>query len=276
MLCLAGCDLNAWRVVFPSSTHDTTAPELPAELARPSVLVFTKTNGFRHDEAIRAGLALFEEIARRRGWSLYATENGAVHDAERLARFDAVVWHQVSGDVLDDAQRAALRAYLEAGGGFVGIHGTGGDRSYAWSWQPETLVGAQFIGHPMGPQFQEATIRVEDRGHPATRHLEETWVRSDEWYSFAESPRKQGVHVLATLDESSYRPIFELLWLKTDLRMGPDHPIVWTQCIGRGRSFYSALGHPAEAYAEPAHAKLLEEAIAWAMFSKECSTGDPP
>ena len=58
--------------------------------------------------------------------------------------------------------------------------------------------------------------------------------------------------------------------------MGADHPIVWTQCIGRGRSFYSALGHQAEAYAEPDHARMLEEAIAWAMFSKECSAGDPP
>jgi hypothetical protein len=65
-IALAGC--NAYRAFFPSSHHDVTPPELPAGLARPAILVFSKTNGFRHDEAIPAGIGLFEEIAARRGW----------------------------------------------------------------------------------------------------------------------------------------------------------------------------------------------------------------
>jgi len=271
-IALAGC--NAYRAFFPSSHHDETPPELPAGLERPAVLVFSKTNGFRHDEAIPAGIGLFKEIAARRGWGIFATENGAVHDADLLSRFDAVVWLQVSGDVLDDTQRAALLAWLEAGGGFVGIHGTGGDASYAWSEHPGTLVGAQFIGHPLGPQLQEATIVVEDREHPATRHLPETWVRTDEWYSFAESPRARGVRVLATLDERTYSPRFKLLFMDRDLAMGDEHPIVWNHCAGEGRVFYSAIGHLASAFAEPAHATLLEEATAWAMglYPDDCAS----
>jgi hypothetical protein len=86
-----------------------------------------------------------------------------------------------------------------------------------------------------------------------------SFEHEDEWYSFERSPREAGVRVLARLDESSYRPR-EIL---RDLGMG-DHPIVWSHCVGRGRAFYSALGHGAASYARPEHAQMLEGAIAWA------------
>jgi hypothetical protein len=265
-LALQGCDLV--RVFFPSSEHESVPPELPAELMSPAVLVFSKTNGFRHDEAIDAGLPVLEEIARKRGWGLFVTENGAVHNSEQLARFDAIVWFQVSGDVLDDEQRIALQDWIRSGGSFFGIHGTGGDSSYSWDWHPETLVGAQFIGHPMGPQFQEATIRIEAPEHPVMRHLDQSWVRTEEWYSFEKSPRGPGVQVLATLDESSYSPRMKIFFMDRDLSMGADHPIIWTHCIGRGHSLYSALGHQSAAYSEPAHLTLLEEGIAWLIRAR--------
>lgn len=264
--CGFGCDLQ--RVLFPSAEHDRIAPELDSSILRPSVLVFSKTNGFRHEDAILAGLPFFEEIALERGWTLVATENGAVHNPEQLEEFDVVVWFQVSGDVLDDTQRASLREWIEAGGSFFGIHGTGGDPFYDWAWQPETLIGAQFVGHPFNPQFQEAEIRIERPDHPAMRHLDATWTRVDEWYSFETSPRGPEVSVLATLDESTYSPKMDFIAIDRDLAMGPDHPIIWTRCIGRGRALYSALGHLAEAYAEPAHREFLEAAIDWLIRSR--------
>jgi type 1 glutamine amidotransferase len=260
---LAGCD--TLRVFFPSSDHDEISPTLPDGFGRPAVLVFSKTNGFRHAEAIDSGWPAFETIAKKRGWSLLTTENGAVHTPELLAHFDAVVWFNVSGDVLDDPQRQALIDWTEAGGGFFGIHGTGGDSSYKWEDHVKRLVGAQFIGHPMGPQFQEATIHVEAPNHPAMRHLDSTWVRTEEWYSFEKSPRGPGVEVLATLDESTYTPRMKIAVIDRDLRMGEDHPIIWTHCLGRGRALFSALGHQAEAYSEPAHLTFLEEGVAWVM-----------
>ncbi len=263
---LEGCDLV--RVFIPSSEHESVPPALPAELASPALLVFSKTNGFRHDEAIDAGLPALEEIAHKRGWGLFATENGAVHNSQQLARFDIIVWLQVSGDVLDDDQRSALQDWILSGGSFFGIHGTGGDPNYAWDWHPTTLVGAQFIGHPMGPQFQEASIRVEAPEHPVMRHLDEIWVRTDEWYSFEKSPRGPGVQLLAALDESSYSPRMKIFFLDRDISMGEDHPIIWTHCIGRGHSLYSALGHQSAAYAEPAHRTFLEEGIAWLIRAR--------
>lgn len=262
-LTLSAC--GALSVIFPSTETDTVPPELPADLVRPAFLVFSKSNGFRHEEAIPAGIERLKAIAEARGFGVYLTENGAVHNAEQLARFDAVVWHNTSGTVLDEAQKQALVAYLEAGGGFVGIHGTGGDPSYDWQWYVDELIGAQFIGHTMGPQFQDATAVVEDSNHPATASLPETFTHNEEWYSFDRSVRdREEFHVLISVDESSYSPESHLLWIDTDLRMG-DHPMVWTRCIGKGRVFFSALGHQAAAYSSAEGAALLDGAVAWAM-----------
>jgi type 1 glutamine amidotransferase len=199
-------------------------------------------------------------MADAHGWGTFFTENGAVFNREALGRFAATVWNNTSGDVLTAEQKDAFRGYIEGGGGFVGIHGAGGDPRYEWRWYVETLLGAQFKGHPLSPQFQDATVHVDAAGDPATRDLPARWTRTDEWYSFRNSPRANGVKVLATLDEGTYRP--KLFWM--DISMGADHPIVWKHCVGRGRAFYSAMGHTASSYQEPLYVKMLDGAIAWA------------
>ena len=74
------------------------------------------------------------------------SSNGAVFNDTDLKRFKAVVWNNVSGDVLTNTQRAALKAYVEGGGGFAAFHGSGGDPFYDWDWYVDTLIGARFIG----------------------------------------------------------------------------------------------------------------------------------
>jgi len=243
--------------------YETVPPMLPEQLDATAILIFSKTNGFRDDAAIKAATLALIDICKRRGWSSVVTDNAAVFNVEQLRRFKAIVWNNTSGDVLTADQRAAFKAYMEKGGGFVGIHGAGGDPKYRWRWYVDTLIGAQFIGHPMGPQLQQATLHIEDATNPATRELGDTWVRTDEWYAFADDPRGKGMHVLATVDENTYSPVMSLLFIHKDLRMG-DHPIIWLHCIGTGRAFYSALGHAASTYSEPKHLKLLEGAMAWA------------
>jgi type 1 glutamine amidotransferase len=274
---LAGCD--SLRVFFPKKEYETTPPELPAELSAPAILLFTKTNGFRHEEGIPAGVAAIEEIAGQRGWSVFHTENGAVFNTDDLSRFAVAVWHQTSGDTLDETQKQAFKAWLEAGGGFVGVHGAGGDTSYDWRWYVEDLIGAQFIGHIMGPQFQDAEVVVEDREHPATAGLPERFSHNEEWYSFDASPRsKPGFRVLASVDESTYDPTVDFLWMNDDIAMG-DHPVVWSHCVGKGRAFFTALGHQAGAYTKQENRDMLEGAIAWAagVEGDDCGTaaGEP-
>lgn len=239
--------------------YETEPPDVP-RLDRPALLVFSKTNGYVHKEGIPASKAMLAAMGERRGWSLFFTDNAAVHSPGLLDHFDAIVWNNVSGDVLTLEQRQVFRHYLEDGGGWVGIHASGGDRNYQWDWYAEVLLRARFIGHPMGPQLQRATMHVEATGDPITAGLPSAWQKEDEWYSFANSPRSKGSRILVTLDESSYEPSF----YGRDLSMGEDHPVIWRHCIDAGRVFYSALGHQAKSYANPHYIGLLERAIAWA------------
>jgi type 1 glutamine amidotransferase len=86
-------------------------------------------------------------------------------------------------------------------------------------------------------------------------------MMKDEWYSFTKSPRANGSHILATLDESTYDPVF---MGGKSLRMG-DHPIAWSRCIGQGHMVYSAIGHRPEVYDDPVYRRMLTNAIAWAV-----------
>ena len=216
-------------------------------------------------------------MARRQGWSSYTTENAAVFNPAQLARFKAVVWNSVSGDVLTARQRADFKAWLEHGGGFVGLHGAGGDPSYAWKWYVDELIGAQFTGHTLNPHIQQARLVIEYPQHPATSGLGPIWTRSDEWYSFATSPRSKNYHILVSIDESSYKPVSGLIpFMKPkSIAMGKDHPLVWSHCVGEGRALCSALGHTALSYSEPKHLQLIQGAIAWAagLDGPDCGTG---
>lgn len=243
--------------LFPEPTYDEVAPQLPDFELEKKILIFSKTNGFRHLEAIPAARTLFENIAIKNGWNSFYTENAAIHNSVDLSQFDLVIWSQVSGDVLIEPQRQAFKAYLEEGGAVMAIHGSGGDPAYSWDWHPQELIRAQFIGHPMFPQFREATIYIEDREHPSMAGLPEQWLHTEEWYSFAESPRGR-VNVLATVDETEYD-------IKPEIAMGEDHPLIWYHSVGEGTVFYSALGHQASAYDVVEHQLMLEGAMGWLL-----------
>ncbi len=130
----------------------------------------------------------------------------------------------------------------------------------------------------MGPQFQDGHLVIEDRDHPATENLPARWVHNEEWYSFDRSVRgRPGFRVLLSVDESTYTPVADWWVTEQDLRMGDDHPVVWSHCIGRGRVFYSALGHQASAYALAEYEGVLVGAIRWAarLAGEGCDTATP-
>lgn len=250
--------------------YDETPPELPREFKQPAVLVFTKITGFHHGPAVDAANAAIEDMGDRRGWTAFFTDNGAVFNPKALKRFNAVIWNNVSGDVLTLTQQRAFRAYIENGGGFAAFHGSAGDPKYLWDWYADTLIGARFVSHTMAPQFPDGKVVVENPKDALVRDLGEGWTMPEEWYSFKPNPRQSGVQVLATLDESSYLPSQK----NAELRMG-DHPIAWKRCVENGRSFYTAIGHRPESYAEPHTAKLLEASITWAagLGETQCRKG---
>ncbi|MEV0649612.1 ThuA domain-containing protein [Phytomonospora sp. NPDC050363] len=204
------------------------------------VLVFSKTAGFRHD-AIPAGIQAIRDLGAANNFTVTAGEDAAQFTTANLARFEAVVFLNTTGDVLDATQQTAFEGYIRAGGGYVGVHAAA-DTEFSWPFYGE-LVGAWFASHPA---IQQATTKVEDRAHPATAHLGPTLVRTDEWYNYQTNARATA-HVLATLDESSY----------SGGSMGADHPHVWCKGYQGGRSFYTGGGHTQASYAEPAFRQLL-------------------
>lgn len=252
--------------IIPSRIYETVPPELP-KFSRPAVLVFNKTNGFRHKEAIPVADRVFSELARENGWDVFVTDNAAVHNPGVLERFQLVVWNNVSGDVLTEEQRQSLKGWLHAGGGWVGVHGSGGDMSYKWDWYVNTLIGAQFVGHTMRPQFQDADLLVADSGVALTAHLPVPWrVLQEEWYAFDASPRGKGYEILLTIDKGSYSPQSGRgTWGFIETMEG-EHPQVWRHRLGEGRVFYSAIGHNPQTYELPEYRELLNRAMRWGML----------
>ncbi|WP_116047409.1 ThuA domain-containing protein [Amycolatopsis palatopharyngis] len=226
-----------------------------------SVLVFSKTAGYRHG-SIPTGIATIEELGEQNGFAVDATEDAAAFTDENLAGYDAVVWLSTTGDVLNEQQQGAFERYVAAGGGYAGVHAAS-DTEYDWPWYGD-LVGAYFQSHP---QIQEATVNVEDRQHPSTADLPYQWTRTDEWYNFRANPR-QDVHVLAALDESSY-----------DAGSGAmgDHPIAWCHENSGGRAWYTGGGHTEGSYAETEFRGHLVGGILYAAGERDadCSAPDP-
>ena len=249
--------------------YDTTPINLIVPKGAPRLLLFQKITGFRDGPSVEAGAAAVRNLADRHGWALVVTDKGAAMTAANLRKFDAVIWNNVSGDVLTVAQRQAFRRYIEGGGGFVGFHGSGGDPVYFWKWYTETLLGADFKGHATNPQFRDVRVVVDDPKSAIVSGLPASWTMRDEWYSFEWSPRNSGSHILLALDEASYVPP-----IPDDMRMG-DHPIAWTRCVHAGRVFYSAIGHRPDVYTEPRHVELLDQAITWAAGAgaTRCAAG---
>ncbi len=250
--------------------YDNDRPSFKLAKGKPRVLLFEKMTGFRDTPSVEAAKTAFQQLASRNGWALAVTDKGGAMHPAVLKKFDVVVWNNVSGDVLTLSQRKAFRAFVENGGGFVGIHGSAGDPVYFWDWYPDSLIGARFVGHPNEPQFQDAQIVLEKTPSGIGSGLGNGWVMNDEWYSFAKSARLNGAQVVATLNEDTYKPGINRFG-DTPLVMGSDHPIAWTRCVGKGRSFYSAIGHRPETYSDERHLKLLEQAIAWTANSASSS-----
>jgi len=221
------------------------------------VLVFHRTGSFVHTSTL-PGVAAIDQLGVDNGFLVDDTVDGADFTDANLAQYAAVVFLNTHQEVLDDTQQAAFERYIQAGGGYAGIHIASGTE-YGWAWYGE-LVGTRFNFHPA---IQQATVIIEDPTHPSTAPLPAQWVRSDEWYNFLPEVDRDIVHVLATVDESTY----------TGGDQGADHPIAWCQVFDGGRSWYTAMGHKDEHYSDPLFLSHLLGGIQYAtgMVSADCS-----
>jgi cytochrome c len=248
---LPGCGGSPPPTPSASSSANAGSEVLvPAAAGQPSLLAFSRTAAFRH-QSIPAGLSGLTGLAEQGGFGLTATEDPTQFDDAFLAGFAAVVFLSTSGDVLDATQQAAFERYIAAGHGYVGVHAAS-DCEYDWPWYGG-LVGAYFTGHS---DVVPATVELEPVTHGSLIGLPSPWSRADEWYGFRANPREH-VTVLLTVDESTFDP--------GTGAMGADHPVAWYHAYQGGRAFYTALGHTAESYSEPAFLAHLAGGLEWAL-----------
>ena len=217
------------------------------------VLVFSKTNGFRH-ESISSGLKMIYDQSSKENWVVTATEDPSLLRDDLLSTIDVAVFLNPTGDAICDAGQEAFTKFIKSGKGFVGIHAAS-DCEYEWPFYGN-LVGGYFLTHPPA---QEATVIFENFDHPAMQPFEgmETYTTIDEWYSFKENPRKN-VNVLARLDESTISGTSNDNW-----KMG-DHPLIWWNEEDGIRSFYTVFGHTHEAFQNQLIIQHISKAINWA------------
>jgi PKD repeat protein/glucose/arabinose dehydrogenase len=243
-----------------------TAADLEAE-PRFDVLVFSRTTGFRHTEAIDAGKLAIAAMGTEKNFSVTSTEDATQFTDATLRPYEVIVFLHPDGEgILSATQRTAFERWLQRGKGLVGIHAAANaDRN--WEWMTDLRGGSLFLNHPSGAlQFQQATVKITDPNHPSTQGIPADWVRTDEWYNFTAEPKN--VHVLAKLDESTYDE-------QDGTAEADDHPIVWCSNYDRGRTFYTGLGHHGSAWQEPDYRKHILGAIEWASGQAAGECGAP-
>jgi type 1 glutamine amidotransferase len=226
---------------------DAANPDLRSQ---PKVLIFSKTNGYRH-ASITAGIAAIKKLGEQNGFKVDATEDSTWFNHKTLKKYAALIFLSPTGKVFGPAEELALQGYIHNGGGFVGIHAAT-DCEYNWQWYGD-LVGAYFKSHP---KQQQAKIVVVDKENPATKDLPNPWERFDEWYNF--KYLNPHLNILLKIDESSY----------TGGEMNGDHPMAWYHDYEGGRAFYTELGHTDESYSDPLYLGHLLAGIQYAIGKK--------
>ena len=226
-----------------------------------NVLLITKTDGWHHD-SIAAGVTAVQDMAKLHDFDLFWTEDtGRVINDDWLSRYDVVVFLLTTGNILNDDQQAALKKFVNNGGGLVGVH-SATDTEYDWDWYTKAM-GHMFHIHPA---VQTATMQVEEPNFPGMDRFAPRFIATEEWYEF-DASRNDNLNYLLSVDESTYDT--HANWgSKQGDGMGEFHPIAWFHEYDGGRVFYTALGHLPATYSDSSFLHHMYGGIYWAATGK--------
>ncbi len=270
----------------PSSTGGQTASPEPRTRGaqgpqslppfKKTILILGAARGFQHDSISDAMVTIRNLGADSGMWDAYLrtdyewiTKAAARSNGKNLQAFDAVVFVNATGKMdLSDEQKKDLLSYVhEDGKGFVGVHAAL-DANYDWPAYAE-MIGGWFDQHPWNTF--DAPIVLEDPNFPAVRHFPRAFLKRDEIYQVKQWSRDK-VNVLLRLDETR-------LAYENNPRIhreDRDFAVAWSKMYGKGRVFYSTLGHTNEAWRDPDVKTMYFEAIKWALGLSEGSTASHP
>ena len=260
---LGEMDYGVCRGTDPKCFHDWPR----AKTTEYRVLLYTRTAGPRHQDLgtpLAAGLnpPLAPDNVVQREMLRLATANGIKLDytedesqITRLSGYNAVIFYSTSRDNLNDDGKTALRQYMRAGGGFVGIHNAFGTL-YNWPYYEGLLGGANFYDH--GPE-RSGDVVIVDAKDASTKGLPSRFAFKDEWYNLVPFPTH--VRFLATVDETSWKPVEREFTgpppgapprqpqlpsvVGRDPGHGGFHPVAWCQYYDGGKAWVTTLGHDA-------------------------------
>ncbi|MCP9236132.1 ThuA domain-containing protein [Lewinella sp. JB7] len=222
------------------------------------VLLYTKNGeGFVHDN-IPASIAAIRKLGEENGFEVVHTEDPGMFTPDRLEEYDVLVFSNTNNDIFDTPeQEAAFRSYIEAGGGFVGIHSAcGSERDWPWFWRN---VGGKFFRHARRQDFDVAVV---DADHPSTDFLPPTWhIRDDECYYLKQL--NPAIHVLLAADLGTVDDEEGHATYPADT-FGSSFPTSWYHTTDGGRQWYTSLGHRIEHYSDPQFLRHILGGIRWA------------
>lgn len=255
---------HAWFLAFVLTVPTAVFAQDPP---KKRVLVYTVSAGYEHDVVKRAQPgepSLVErtlvELGKKRGWfECVLSRDAKDFTKANLSRFDLVFFYTTGELPFSDEQKKALLDFVKDGKAFAGAH-CATDTFYALPEYGE-MIGAYFDGHPW---HEKVVLRVEDREHTSTRHLGASWELVDEIYQFKAPYDRSKLHVLLSLDPAKH----DLAKQGVNRKDG-DFANAWCKDVGKGRLFYTALGHGPGVWADERFLKHVEGGFAWAMRAEE-------
>ncbi len=218
-----------------------------------NLLIYTRNGkGYVHDN-IPAAVQAIKDLGVKKGFHTEVSDDPAVFTEDNLKKYQALVFTSTNNNVFDnDTQKVAFMRYVQAGGGFVGIHSvTGTERKWDWF---KRLVGGTFVRHA---KFQKFSERIVDKNHPSTASLPEHWENEDECYYITTINPDLHVlvaHDLTTVEDKEKPEIY-----------GSTFPSVWCHEFDGGRQWYTALGHSAAKYSDPVFMQHILGGIEWVV-----------
>jgi uncharacterized protein len=231
-------------------------PKAPAPRFRALVLA---EKASPHRAFVEAARPWLDDLARGEGFSLDYVSNTDSIDETSLARYRLFIQLDYPPYGWTPAAAAAFKTYVEKGrGGWVGFHHATllgeFDHFPMWPWFSDFMGTIRWKAYI--PTFAAGTVHVEDGAHPVMAGVPPTFViDKEEWYTFDRSPRPN-VHVLARVDESSYRP-------DSLIKMG-DHPVLWTNEHVAARNVYIFMGHGPDLFENRTFITIFRNAVLWA------------
>jgi type 1 glutamine amidotransferase len=212
-----------------------------------------------HRPFVDAAKIWLEKEAAADHFSIDYIQNTEKIDTEFLSQYRLFLHLDYPPYMWTAKAEQAFQNYIEEGkGGWIGFHHAtllGEFDGYPmWKWFSDFMGGIRFKDYIA--KFASAKVNVEEKGHPVMQGLGSSFeIEREEWYTYDKSPRAN-VHVLASVDESTYTP-------DSPLKMG-DHPVVWTNEHVKARNVYIFMGHRPEHFQNEAFTKLFHNSILWA------------